>query len=77
MALDSINSILRTGGCKTAHRGEQGGYKELICLYQEQKKAGTDSLQKISHESYLSCIRSSLVATFPSPKDLGQLSALS
>ena len=51
MAFDRINSILGTGRCKAAYRGEQGGDKDLVCLDQEKNKAGNASLQKIFHES--------------------------
>jgi len=64
MAFNSINGILGTGGCKAAYRGKQGGDQELVCPDKDKKKAGTASLQKIFHESLLSCIRSSLFASF-------------
>lgn len=67
MAFDCINSILRTARRKTAHGGEQGGDKDLVCLDQEKKKTGNASLQKIIHESYLSCIRSSQLASLFQP----------
>jgi len=77
MAFNCVNSILGTGGRKAAYRGKQGGDKELVCPDQEKKKGGTASLQKIFHESFLSCIRSSWSSHFPSLKDQEQLSVLS
>ena len=71
MTSDSFNGILGTGGCKAAHRGEQGGDQDLVCPDQEKKKAGNALLQKIFHESDLSCIRSSQVATFPQAVESG------
>jgi hypothetical protein len=71
MTSDSINGILGTGGCKAAYRGEQGGDQDLVCPDKEKKKAGNALLQKIFHESDLSCIRSSLVATFSQAVESG------
>ena len=64
MVFDSVNGILGTGRRKAASWGKQRGDQELICPDQGKYKTGADFVQKIFHESALSCIRSSLFATF-------------